>query len=154
GHLRQVAYFIQWGIYGRSFFVKNVDTSGAAARLTEINYAFGNVAPNAAGDVVCDSADAWADYQRPVGAGESVNGLDASATQPLHGNFNQLLELKAKPPQLKVLMSLGGWTLSKYFSDAALTDQSRRTLVASCIDMFLKGNLPNLPGAAAGVFDG
>jgi chitinase len=58
-------------------------------------------------------------------------------------------------------MSLGGWTQSKYFSDAALTDQSRRTLVASCIDLFIKGNLPQLaddpsggPGVAAGVFDG
>jgi chitinase len=154
GHLRQVAYFIQWGIYGRSFFVKNVDTSGAAAALTHINYAFGNVAPNAAGDVVCSSADSWADYQRPVSAGESVNGVGDTPAQSLRGNFNQLLELKTKHPQLKVLMSLGGWTLSKYFSDAALTDQSRRTFVASCIDMFLKGNLPNLPSAAAGVFDG
>jgi chitinase len=152
--LRQVGYFIQWGIYGRSFFVKNVDTSGAAARLTHINYAFGDVAPNAAGEVVCRSADSWADYERPVGAGESVDGTEDTAAQPLRGNFNQLRELKAKHPRLKVLMSLGGWTLSKYFSDAALTEASRRTLVTSCVDMFLKGNLPNLPGAAAGVFDG
>ena len=43
--LRQVGYFIQWGIYGRSFFVKNLDTSGAAAKLTHVNYAFGNVGP-------------------------------------------------------------------------------------------------------------
>jgi len=154
GDLRQVAYFIQWGIYGRAFYVKNVDTSGAAERLTHINYAFGDVAPNADGDVVCRSADSWADYERPVGDDESVDGVGDTATQPLRGNFNQLLKLKAKHPELKVLISLGGWTLSKYFSDAALTEHSRSTLVASCVDMFLKGNLPNLPGAAAGVFDG
>jgi chitinase len=154
GDLRQVAYFIQWGIYGRSFFVKNVDTSGAAERLTHINYAFGDVAPNADGDVVCRSADPWADYDRGVGADESVDGVEDTGEQALRGNFNQLLKLKAKHPQLKVLMSLGGWTLSKYFSDAALTEHSRRALVASCVDMFLKGNLPDRPGAAAGVFDG
>ena len=99
GDLRQVAYFIQWGIYGRSFFVKNVDTSGAAQRLTHINYAFGDVAPNADGDVVCRSADPWADYDRPVSAGESVDGVEDTWAQPLRGNFNQLLKLKAKHPQ-------------------------------------------------------
>ena len=52
-------------------------------------------------------------------------------------------------------MSLGGFTLSKYFSDAALTDASRKKLVSSCIDLFIKGNLPGMPaGTAAGVFDG
>jgi chitinase len=151
--LRQVAYFIQWGIYGRSYFVKNIDTSGAAAKLTHLNYAFGGVGPDGNGDIVCQSVDPWADYQRPVSAQESVDGV-ADAGAPLQGNFGQLRKLKAKFPQLKVLLSLGGWTLSKYFSDAALTDQSRRTLVQSCVDQFIKGNLPTGADAAAGVFDG
>ncbi|HMA97644.1 MAG TPA: glycoside hydrolase family 18 protein, partial [Polyangiaceae bacterium] len=54
-----------------------------------------------------------------------------------------------------------GWTWSKGFSDAALTDESRKALASSCIEMFIKGNLPLLDGdpaggtgAAAGVFDG
>ena len=38
------------------------------------------------------------------------------------GNFNQLKKLKAKYPNLKILVSIGGWTYSKYFSDAAATD--------------------------------
>ena len=158
---RQVAYFVQWGIYDRAFYVKNLETSGAASRLTHIDYAFGNVAPNPAGDVVCSSADVWADYQRPVVAGESVDGVADAWGEPLNGNFGQLLKLKAKHPGLKVMISLGGWTLSKYFSDAALTAQSRATLVASCVDMFIKGNLPSLgagdaggPASAAGLFDG
>jgi chitinase len=60
-----------------------------------------------------------------------------------------------------VMISLGGWTWSTHFSDAALTPQSRREFVASCIDLYIKGNLPQLdvggsggPGSAAGVFDG
>ena len=45
--------------------------------------------------------------------------------------------------------------MSKYFSDGALTAESRRTLVESCIDLFIEGNLPGAaPGAGAGVFDG
>jgi len=158
---RRVGYFIQWGIYGRAFFVKNLDTSGAAARLTHVNYAFGNVAPDAAGDVTCASGDVWADYQRPVGADESVDGVGDVWGEPLNGNLGQLLKLKARHPNLRVMMSLGGWTWSKYFSDAALTAASRAAFVASCVDMFIKGNLPSLgpgesggPGSAAGVFDG
>jgi len=156
---RQVAYFIQWGIYS-GFFAKNVDTSGAASRLTHINYAFGNVAPEGA-DVTCQSGDPWADYQRPASAEESVDGVADQWGEPLNGNFDQLRRLKAKYPKLKVMMSLGGWTWSKYFSDAALTPQSRAAFVSSCVDRFIKGNLPSLgvgdaggPGSAAGVFDG
>ncbi|HEY6595090.1 MAG TPA: glycoside hydrolase family 18 protein [Asanoa sp.] len=161
---RKVGYFTQWGIYGRAFPVKKLDTSGAAARLTHVNYAFGNVSQ----DGRCFEAnipgegDAWADYQRPVSAEESVDGVADAWGEPLNGNFDQLRKLKAKHPDLKVLMSLGGWTWSTYFSNAALTEASRRAFVSSCIDLFVKGNLPLLdgpdgsggPGAAAGVFDG
>ncbi len=40
---KNIGYFTQWGVYGRDFQVKDLDTSGAAARLTHINYAFGSV---------------------------------------------------------------------------------------------------------------
>jgi chitinase len=159
--VRQVGYFIQWGIYGRSFFVKNLDTSGTAARLTHLDYAFGNVAPEASGAVTCQSGDVWADYERPVPAEESVDGVADQWGEPLNGNFGQLLKLKAKYPNLKVMLSLGGWSWSKYFSDAALTPQSRAALVSSCVDRFINGNLPALgpgdaggPGSAANLFDG
>ncbi len=147
----KVGYFTQWGIYGRDFQLAKVDKSGAAARLTHLNYAFGPV--TAAG--VCDSADPWADWQTPFPADLSVDGVADVEGQPLAGNLNQLTELKAKHPDLRVLISLGGWTGSAYFSDAALTDASRKKLVASCVDLWLKGNLPGLPaGTAAGIFDG
>jgi chitinase len=40
----------------------------------------------------------------------------------------------------------GKLTTSKFFSDAALTAASRQALVSSCIDMFIKGNLPFVQG--------
>lgn len=162
-HLQRVAYFIQWGIYGRSYFVRNVATSGQAAHLTTINYAFGNVSQ----DGQCfdvnqpGQGDAWADFQRPAGAAESVDGVADADTQQLAGNFNQLRKLKAQFPNLRVVMSLGGFTWSKFFSNAALTRESRERFVASCVDLFIKGNLPKLDagprggfGSGAGVFDG
>ncbi|MHA0043607.1 glycosyl hydrolase family 18 protein [Deinococcus sp. PEB2-63] len=167
---RRVAYFAQWGIYGRGYQVKNIDTSGTAATLTHINYAFGNVY-NAGGTYKCDmvtraesgsgdGGDAYADYGKSFDAATSVDGVADVWNQPIKGNFNQLRKLKARYPGLKTLISLGGWTWSRYFSAAASTDASRRALVSSCIDLYIKGNLPATPdasagpGSAAGVFDG
>ncbi|GAA2798162.1 glycoside hydrolase family 18 protein [Nonomuraea dietziae] len=151
GAFKRVAYFIQWGIYGRNFHVKDMDTSGAAAKLTHINYAFGFVGA----DGTCVSADPWADWQRPVPAEQSVDGVADAPGQALNGNLNQLRKLKEKHPGLRVLLSLGGWTGSRHFSDAVLTPEARAKLATSCVDMWLKGNLPGLEaGAGEGVFDG
>ncbi|UXY16369.1 glycosyl hydrolase family 18 protein [Chitiniphilus purpureus] len=175
------SYFTQWGVYDSAFFVKHVDTSGAAAKLTFINYAFGNVYKKADGSYGCDSGinklepgstnandpqagtggDAWADYQMDYRPGDSVDGVGDEWENPLKGNFNQLKKLKKKYPNLKVLISLGGWTWSRWFSAASATPELRQKLVASCIDVYIKGNLKKADGdpaggagAAAGVFDG
>jgi GH18 family chitinase len=107
------------------------------------------------------ASDAWADYQMGYTPDNSIDGSTDSYTQALKGNFNQLKKLKAKYPNLKVLVSLGGWTYSKYFSDVAATDASRKKFVSSCVDLYIKGNLPHLgddpsggDGVAAGIFDG
>jgi chitinase len=159
---RLVGYFIEWGIYGRGYFAKNVATSGAAERLTHLNYAFANVAPRSAGDptVVCTIADSWADYVRPATADDAVDGqAEFYDESVLHGSFNQIRKLKQMFPGLKAFISLGGFTFSGHFSDAALTAESRRALAESCIDMFIRGNLPPVsPGGpvvdGSGVFDG
>jgi chitinase len=140
---------------------QNLVTSGSAAKLTHINYAFGNISTGGECFIVNQSGegDAWADYGISFSGPQSVDGVADTWSQPLRGNFNQLKELKARYPHLKVLISLGGWTWSERFSDAAMTQAGREKLVRSCVDMFLKGNLPVFdgaggPGSAAGVFDG
>jgi chitinase len=152
---RKVAYFAQWGIYGRNFRIQNVEQLAQAGKLTHLLYAFASPEPNDNQEIRCASIDTWADFQKPFVAEESVDGVADVAGQALFGNFNQLKKLKAMHPDLKVVMSLGGWTRSKYFSDAALP-ANREAFVASCIDMFIKGNLSAAgnDGAAAGVFDG
>ncbi len=151
GKTRTVGYYTQWSGYDRNFLVRDLVANGTAPRLTHLNYAFGFLDESGK----CVSADPWADYQRPFSAEQSVNGKADVAGQPLSGNLNQLKQLKARYPKLRINISLGGWTGSKYFSNAALTPQSRAAHVASCIDMWLKGNLPDaVPGAAVGVFDG
>ncbi|MFI7067883.1 glycoside hydrolase family 18 protein [Kribbella sp. NPDC050124] len=148
---RVVGYYTNWSGYDRNFLVSDLVKNGTAARLTHLNYAFGFVDEHG----TCVSSDPWADYQRPFTAEQSVNGKADEPGQALNGNLNQLKQLKQKFPKLRISISLGGWTGSKYFSDAALTPASRAAHVKSCLDLWLKGNLPGLPaGAAKGVFDG
>jgi len=166
GSLRNIAYFTQWGVYGRNYHVRDVDRSGSATKLTHINYAFANVRAGVCevgrtqptNPTTGEGGDAYADYQKAYSAVDSVAGVADSWDQPLKGNWNQLLQLKKKYPHLKVLVSLGGWTWSRGFSQAA-RPENRQRFVASCIDAYIRGNLPRVgdaggPGAAAGVFDG
>lgn len=172
----RTAYYPSWSIYANDLKVKDLDTRGIAGKLTTLVYAFENIDPtnltcfanNKSGSSDENSAtgndgasDAWADYQKGFTAAESVNGTGDSWGQPLAGNFNQLKQLKAKHPDLKIVISIGGWTYSKYFSDVASTDAARKKFVSSCIDLYIKGNLPQLDdnpsggtGVAAGIFDG
>lgn len=157
---KRVGYFVQWGIYARNFRLADMDRSGAAATLTHLNYAFGGITPDGQCTVTAPGlSDSFADYGKSFSAAESVDGVGDIWDQQLKGNFNQLKELKAKYPGLKVLISLGGWTWSKNFSDVALTDAARKKFVSSCVDIYVRGNLPTAdgaggPGSALGVFDG
>lgn len=154
-----VGYFPEWGGDGLTYSVKEVETRRAADRLTVLAYAFSDARPGADGTVTCQVTDPVAAYGASYSAAASVDGAPDAADQPLRGHFNQLRKLKARHPGIRVVMSIGGWTQSTWFSDAARTPASRRAFVTSCIDLYLAGNLPVAEGAggtgvAAGIFDG
>ncbi|WP_251092573.1 glycoside hydrolase family 18 protein [Streptomyces sp. Caat 7-52] len=134
-----VGYFTEWGTYDRKYYVKNIETSGSAARLTHINYAFGNVTGGK-----CAMGDSYAATDRAYTAAESVDGVADTWDQPLRGNFNQLLKLKKKHPGLKILWSFGGWTWSGGFGEAA---RNPAAFAQSCYDLVKNSKW-------AGVFDG
>ncbi|MFE2462921.1 glycoside hydrolase family 18 protein [Streptomyces sp. NPDC059402] len=122
-----VGYFTEWGVYDRDYHVKNIESSGSADRLTHINYSFGNVTGGK-----CAMGDAYAATDRAYTAAESVDGVADTWDQPLRGNFNQLLKLKKKHPDLKILWSFGGWTWSGGFAQAA---QNPEAFAQSCYDL-------------------
>ncbi|MFE7328661.1 glycosyl hydrolase family 18 protein [Streptomyces sp. NPDC057565] len=122
-----LGYFTDWGVYGRNYHVKNLDTSGSAAKITHINYAFGNVTGGK-----CAIGDAYADYDMAYTADKSVDGVADTWDQPLRGSFNQLRKLKAKYPNIKVLWSFGGWTWSGGFGEAA---KNPAAFAQSCYDL-------------------
>ncbi|MDH6487267.1 glycoside hydrolase family 18 chitinase [Streptomyces sp. SAI-127] len=120
----KLGYFTEWGVYGRNYHVKNLVTSGSASKITHINYAFGNVK-----DGKCVVDDTYAAYDKAYTADQAVSGVADTWDQPLRGNFNQLRELKAKYPHIKVLYSFGGWTYSGGFAQAAANPAA---FAASC----------------------
>ncbi|MFB9368164.1 glycoside hydrolase family 18 chitinase [Kitasatospora albolonga] len=123
----KLGYFTNWGVYGRNYHVKNLVTSGSAAKITHINYAFGNVQGGK-----CTIGDAYADYDRAYTADLAVDGKADTWDQPLRGNFNQLRKLKQLYPHIKVIWSFGGWTWSGGFGQAM---QNPAAFAKSCHDL-------------------
>ncbi|MEH1057756.1 glycosyl hydrolase family 18 protein [Micromonospora sp. CPCC 206171] len=127
GGKKIVGYFAEWGVYGRNYHVKNIHTSGSAAKLTHILYAFGNTTGGR-----CTIGDSYADYDKAYTAADSVDGVADTWDQPLRGSFNQLRKLKKMYPHLKVIWSFGGWTWSGGFTQAA---QNPAAFADSCYNL-------------------
>ncbi|GIJ25364.1 chitinase [Micromonospora qiuiae] len=127
GDRKVVGYFAQWGVYARNYHVKNIHTSGSAAKLTHILYAFGNTTGGR-----CTIGDSYADYEKAYTAAESVDGVADTWDQPLRGSFNQLRKLKRMYPHIKVIWSFGGWTWSGGFTQAA---QNPTAFAQSCYNL-------------------
>jgi len=86
-------------------------------RLSHINYAFVDIKDNRA----------W---------------LHNEATDTV--NLRKLSKLKRINLGLKILISIGGWTWSKNFSDAVLTDTSTQNFVSSAVAIVSKYNLDGI----------
>ena len=142
-------YFEEWSIYYAGYDIANLQQNGSAAKLTHLIYAFANVTTDPV--PACTLADTWADYQSPYLP--SVSGTPYPG--PLYGNFAAIQQLKQLNPKLKVLISIGGASAANTaaFVTASSTQAGRQALAASCIDLFVNGNIA--PGITApGLFDG
>ncbi|MGA7505023.1 MAG: glycosyl hydrolase family 18 protein [Candidatus Sulfotelmatobacter sp.] len=144
-------WYEEWGTYYANYNVAQLQSNGVAGVLTHLIYAFAKPVANGS-DVNCELADSYADYQKVV---PQVPGA-TPATAPLQGNFGALVQLKQLNPNLKVLISIGGWnppTYNQLFDQAASTEAQRQAFVGSCINMFIQGNIAS--GVSTGtLFDG
>ena len=154
-----VGYLPQWGLYQEPHWTaKQLVTSGSAPLLDQIDYSQGFIVNGR-----CAVADPRADIQEPYPAANSVSGIGDAVPpgpdpggqplkpgEPMRGEFHQLQLLRQRYPHLRTLISLEGKAAG--FAEAAQPDK-REAFVASCIDLFLRGNVA--PGVAApGLFDG
>jgi len=146
-------YFEEWSRVGSDYSVASLERNGAASRLTHLLYAFANVTVTPAiGCAVMDPKAAYEDTDLP-----SVSGCPNTA--PLYGNFSALAQLKRPYPGLIVLISIGDAAAGNAtFSPRASTPAGRQGLGASCIDMFIRGNVGNdvagNPVSTGSLFDG
>lgn len=121
-----IGYYASWAAYGRAYNVTDIDPS----KMNVINYAFadicwngvhGNPDPSGPNPVTwtCQNeqgqtisvpngtivlGDPWIDAQKSFG--------DDKWDDPIKGNLKQLWKLKEKNPNLKTVISVGGWTWS------------------------------------------
>jgi chitinase len=144
-------WYEEWGTYYANYNVAQLQSNGVAGVLTHLIYAFAKPVANGS-NVNCELADTYADYQKVV---PQVPGA-TPATAPLQGNFGALAQLKQLNPNLKVLISIGGWnppTYNTLFDQAASTQAQRQAFVSSCINIFIQGNIAS--GVSTGtLFDG
>ena len=150
-NLVMAGWYEEWGTYYANANVADLQNNGVASILTHIIYAFAKPIANGS-NVNCALADSYADYQKVV---PQVPGA-TQATAPLQGNFGALVQLKQLHPNLKVLISIGGWnppTYNQLFDLAASTEAERQAFVGSCVNMFIQGNIAS--GVSTGtLFDG
>jgi chitinase len=106
----------------------------SAKKLTHINYAFVNI----------------------EGGKAFLTNEKTDST-----NFRKLNLLKDINPDLKILISIGGWAWSENFSDAVLTDSSRQVFAKSAVDIIRHYKLdgvdidweyPAMPGEEGNVY--
>ncbi|AAQ91647.1 chitinase [Choristoneura fumiferana DEF multiple nucleopolyhedrovirus] len=141
------AYFVEWGVYGRNFPVDKVPLPN----LSHLLYGF---IPICGGDGLNDALktipgsfealqrscqgrsdfkvaihDPWAAIQKPQKGVSAWN-------EPYKGNFGQLMAAKLANPHLKILPSIGGWTLSDPFY--YMHDAIKRRVFVDSVKEFLQ----------------
>lgn len=111
---RIVGYYPAWSNPGRDKAASDLPGN----LLTHIIYAFSNIDPKT---------------NSCVYGAESVDKF----------HLKSLRQLKQKYPHLRVLMAIGGSTLSKAFSDMAAKKDTRQKFVKSCLDLYV-GTYPDV----------
>lgn len=126
---RNVMYYGDWSIWGGegNYYPKDIP----ADQLTHLNYAFMDFDAN--GELVFTDKDAACDA--PVGM-EGVTWGDPNA-----GLINAFQELKAKNPNLKIGISLGGWSKSGDFSEVAASKEKRANLIKNTLSFIRYTNM-------------
>ncbi|SHJ87876.1 glycosyl hydrolase family 18 protein [Paramaledivibacter caminithermalis] len=122
-----VVYFPNWGMYQaghNNFTVSMIPWD----KVTVINHGFFTVDKS----FKLASIDPFADFDKSF---EHSEGWEQGA---LRGHFGEYKYYKSQYPNVKVLVSVGGWTRGENFHDMALTKESRTIFINSCIEFLQK----------------
>ncbi|MBE6171493.1 MAG: chitinase, partial [Enterococcus faecium] len=114
---RNVMYYGDWSIWGGegNFYPKDIP----ADQITHLNFAFLDFDSN--GDLEFTDTDA------AVGAPVGQTGVQWNSASS--GILNAIQDLRGKNPNMKIGVSLGGWSKSGDFSEVAADPVKRQNLV-------------------------
>ncbi len=139
----KATYFVEWSVYGRDFHVKDIP----ASKLTHLLYGFlaicgeNKSVSGAAVTALEAQCKDKQDYEVTIldkYASLEKSYPDTSDNDPYQGNFSQLKKLKEQYPNLKILPSIGGWTMSDPFFKLAASPSTRKVFVDSAIAFIKK----------------
>ena len=140
-------YFVEWGVYGRDYpldkaplsnlnrilygFIPICGGHGLNDSVKEIDGSFEALQNACAGrdDFKVAIHDPWAAVQK------SQKGV-TSWSDPYKGNYGQMMAAKQANPHLKILPSIGGWTLSDPFF--FMHDESKRRVFVESVREFME----------------
>ncbi|MDR0820868.1 MAG: glycoside hydrolase family 18 protein [Oscillospiraceae bacterium] len=111
-------YFANWACYTDAHQKQTVDML-PWDRLTTINHAFWKITPNGNSYTIA-SSDSWSDIEMG------------------NSHFGNYAKYHAMYPDVNIMLSVGGWTLSNAFSPMAMTEAGRASFIQSCIDTMNK----------------
>lgn len=117
-----VAYYANWDTYS-GYHISDIP----ANEVNVINYAF----------AIIDSDGKIALGEPSLDIGQSSSD-DSSDPNTIKGNFGQMIKLKKRYPNLKTIISVGGWRNSSQFSKVAATQTSRDTFADSVVQFIKK----------------
>ncbi|WMT40165.1 glycosyl hydrolase family 18 protein [Paenibacillus sp. D2_2] len=121
-----VSYYTGWSVHDRKFYPEDV----AVSKITHINYAFADLCWKkfGSGGAECQNEDLplQEDY---VFDGEIIVGDPEVDID----NFAVFSVIRDEHPNLKLMVSVGGWSWSKNFSNMAADEITRRSFANSVV---------------------
>lgn len=125
------AYFVEWGVYGRAYGVEKVPFD----KITHLLYSFIPIcAENKSLADINPSGHAILQQECQGKRKFEITIHDTwAALGATHNNFGKLAAAKAAHPNVVILPSVGGWSLSDPFHELASTRENRATFIQSCV---------------------
>jgi chitinase len=121
------SYFTEWSIYAKAYDVTMIPVS----KVTHIGYAFMLPNPTQADYNLLATNYAFPPKPYDPTIPEGTLVYDDGVAGP--ANIQKLKQLKSLNPNINILISIGGWTLSWIFSKIAADPNLRSTFVNSSI---------------------
>ena len=128
GQKEIVVYFPNWGTYNDA--QQHIQVGDMPwGKMTVVNHGFFEITS----DYKIQTTDKFADYSKTFPHSDGWGEADRLA-----GHFGEYRYYKSKYPNVKLLISVGGWTRSEMFHEMAATAANRATFAQSLISFMEK----------------